>query len=806
MEDAPPDQPLDEVVPELPPMAALVESSPSGGGLPSARDDVPIADYKLIKRIGSGAYGEVWLAQSITGSLRAVKIIWREDFELTKTFHREFEGMQQFEPISRGHPGLVHVLHVGWNEERGYYYYVMELADDAVEGPHITDTAAYSARTLSSDMKQHGRLDLHFCQEAGAFIADALHYMHERGLTHRDIKPSNIIYCGGVCKLADIGMVASFGERSFVGTEGFVPPEGPGTPQADLYSLGKVLYEMSSGKDRMEFPEVPDDIDPTEWPFWLNFNRVICRACAPDLSERYQTCAEFAEALRAVTGYQPPSLMQKLRTVVTKAALFVMLSLLAGGAWASYKHQQSWVYQMPLPQKPPPPSLTPEAGKPWQSATKLWFSFKKDRHIADQPIDYSLFYDFLIETNRPFESEVGKVTKADKTDEWVVVVPPEDANDFCVWMTERERKRGRLTDAYECAWKPYKGVVKTTSLKPLNPKWSAILCEIVKVQFGVISVASTPAPAEVFIGGQKIGNTPLTNHKVKAGAVELEVHYPGYKSEVLKGVVKVGETKPFSIKLKNISAVIFGKPWTNTLKMKLVPLGNAMIGATEVTRGQFREFVRARKLPAMPERDLDDETKLDLPVTFVSRADARSYCEWLTEKEQSGEIIEGEHHYRLPTDDEWSMAANMPREAGDSPADKHLHIQTFYPWGFTWPPVPQPGNLFDETAAKKAGNGAKSIEGYNDGFEGVAPVGKFRPDWRGVMDLAGNVWEWVDDDFGGSDEKNKLFGTSRGGAWTTSDRQELLASYRRALGADSRVLDVGFRVLLSTNRPARDDD
>jgi len=161
--------------------------------LSSLRDDVQIQDYTLIKRIGSGAYGEVWLAQSITGALRAVKIVWREDFELTKTFHREFLGIQQFEPISRGHPGLVHILHVGWNEERGFYYYVMELADDAVLGPHIDDLVAYSPRTLSSDMKNHGRLDLHFCQEAGAFIADALHYMHERGLTHRDIKPSNII-------------------------------------------------------------------------------------------------------------------------------------------------------------------------------------------------------------------------------------------------------------------------------------------------------------------------------------------------------------------------------------------------------------------------------------------------------------------------------------------------------------------------------------------------------------------------------------------------------------------------------------
>jgi hypothetical protein len=108
-------------------------------GPPSHRDDIVIPDYTLLKRIGSGAYGEVWLAQSVTGALRAVKIVWREDFELTRTFHREFQGIQQFEPISRGHPCLVHILHVGWNEKRGFYYCVMELADDAEDGANISD-------------------------------------------------------------------------------------------------------------------------------------------------------------------------------------------------------------------------------------------------------------------------------------------------------------------------------------------------------------------------------------------------------------------------------------------------------------------------------------------------------------------------------------------------------------------------------------------------------------------------------------------------------------------------------------------
>ena len=786
-----------------------VEQAPAPGAstaqLMSFRDKVQITDFRLIKRIGSGAYGEVWLAQSVTGAMRAVKIVWREDFELTKTFHREFLGIQQFEPISRGHPGLVHILHVGWNEEHGYYYCVMELADDAeasAEGEEGWKT--YVPRTLATDMRRHGRLDLHFCQEAGAFIADALHYMHQRGLTHRDIKPSNIIYCDNVCKLADIGLVATFGERSFVGTEGFVPPEGPGTPQADIYSLGKVLYEMSSGKDRMEFPEVPGDLSETEWAFWKQFNRVICRACAPDLQERYQTAADFANALRAIADVEPPTQIAKVVRLMGRFVLLLVASCFAGAAWASYQHDVSWTYTVPVPPKPPPPKLYPTPGQPWQSIFGHWFSYKKDRHVADLPVDTTLFYQYVGES-RPFEGGVTELKVKGYPTVNAVVVPSQDATDFCRWITERERNGGRLTDAFEYVWRPYR-MPPSTNSSPPRQGWTAFICELAPVPYGKVIINTTPAPAVVYAGDVSLGNTPAILSKVRAGTFEYEVRYPGYKPEFVKGVLKKDETKTFSVKLKNISAVVFGKPWENTLKMKFVPLGRAMIGVTEVRRRDFLEYAKAMKLPDVPSRELSNTADLDKPVTFVTRSEAQSFCRWLTEKEQSTEILEGEHSYRLPTDDEWSMAANMPREKGDSPAERHLRIDGVYPWGYTWPPPQGPGNLFDRSAAEKAGKGVTGIPGYEDGFAGPAPVGSFRLDSKGLADLSGNVWEWVQEDFGGPDPAKGSFGTARGGAWTTKDRQELLASFRRALAADSQVQDVGFRVLLTDGHPARDED
>lgn len=778
---------------------------PATAQLLSFRDKVQIPDFRLIKRIGSGAYGEVWLAQGVTGAMRAVKIVWREDFELTRTFHREFLGIQQFEPISRGHPGLVHILHVGWNEEHGYYYCVMELADDA-EGGDGSEEAwkNYVPRTLATDMRRHGRLDLHFCQEAGAFIADALHYMHQRGLTHRDIKPSNIIYCENVCKLADIGLVATFGERTFVGTEGFVPPEGPGTPQADIYSLGKVLYEMSSGKDRMEFPEVPDHLSDTEWPFWKQFNSVICKACAPDLKERFQTAADFANALRQLTDVEPPTTAKKVINLLRHAAVFILASCMAGGAWASYRHELDWTYRVPVPGKPPPPKLYPTNSQPWQSVFGYWFSYKKDHHVADLPVDTAWFNKYLGET-RPFEGGVVPVKVQGYPTVNAVMVPHQDATDFCQWMTERERKGGRLTDAFEYIWKPFR-VPPSANVSPPRPGWTAFVCELAVVPYGKVMINTTPSPAQVFGGDALLGSTPLALNNVRAGTFEYELRYPGYKPEMVKGFVKKGETKTFAVKLKNISAVIFGKPWENTLKMKFVPLGHAMLSVTEVRRRDFLEYMKAEKLPGVPERELNKEEELNKPVTFVTRAEAQGFCRWLTEKEQAMEIIEGEHSYRLPTDDEWSMAANMPREKGDTPAERHLRVDGVYPWGYSWPPPPKPGNLFDSSAAAQAGKGATGIAGYEDGFAGPAPVGSFRLDARGLADLSGNVWEWVQEDFGGDDPARAMYGTARGGAWTTKDRQELLASYRRALPADSREADVGFRVLLTDGRPARDED
>lgn len=259
-----------------------------------------IPDHEVLRCIGRGSYGEVWMARAVTGALRAVKVVRRVDFEMERTFEREFEGIRSFEPISRSHPGLIDILHVGRNVEEGFYFCVMELADDRYRGRSIVP-AEYEPRTLGTDKKDVDKLPLDNTIEVGLLLADALAHLHQHGLIHRDVKPSNVIFIDGVAQLADIGLVAAYGQRTYVGTEGFVPPEGPGTPQADTYSLGMVLYELSTGRDRMEFPAVPDDLASLgDKKKWRALNEVICRACAPNPRERYPDAHDMAEDLRRV--------------------------------------------------------------------------------------------------------------------------------------------------------------------------------------------------------------------------------------------------------------------------------------------------------------------------------------------------------------------------------------------------------------------------------------------------------------------------------------------------------------------------
>src|ERR1035441_2027607 len=140
-------------------------SEPSAGSshspVRSAPSSPSVPDHEMLRSIGSGSYGEVWLARNATGQYRAAKMLYRDRFESERPYEREFAGITRFEPISRTHDGFVDILQVGRNDPARCFYYVMELADDLLTGlnPNTPapsgapspafDPIKYEARTLS---------------------------------------------------------------------------------------------------------------------------------------------------------------------------------------------------------------------------------------------------------------------------------------------------------------------------------------------------------------------------------------------------------------------------------------------------------------------------------------------------------------------------------------------------------------------------------------------------------------------------------------------------------------------------------
>ena len=270
----------------------------SGGATPR---DPEIHDHMLLRCIGRGAYGEVWLAVNAVGLYHAVKIIYRRNFDNIEPYTREFNGIQKYMPVSLKHPGLVHILHVGRKDDQGYFYYVMEAGDDEAAGNKI-NPETYSPRNLDKDLKRRGKFSVADCISLLLPLTDGLEFLHQQQLIHRDIKPSNIVFVNGVAKLADIGLVTNIAldaeTVSAMGTEGFIAPELPGKPPADIYSLGKVLYEAATGLDRRQFPELPVlAVDSAETVQFMRLNAIILKACEANPQRRFQSAAELRASL-----------------------------------------------------------------------------------------------------------------------------------------------------------------------------------------------------------------------------------------------------------------------------------------------------------------------------------------------------------------------------------------------------------------------------------------------------------------------------------------------------------------------------
>ncbi|MFD8717349.1 serine/threonine-protein kinase [Streptomyces sp. NPDC059629] len=288
-----------------------------------------IGRYRLERRLGTGAFGTVWLAHDdqLDASV-AVKVLadnWSHRLDIHDRFLSEARLLRRADSKR-----VVQVYDIGELPD-GRPYFVMEYAD---------------AGTLA-DLLAGGPLPVPDALRLTALAARGAADLHGAGIVHRDIKPTNVLLRtaqDGTRRvlLADLGLAKSLAQASGLtlaaGSAGYQPPEqaqpGEGIDaRADVYALGAVGYELVTGTvpaapgqvirpERLR-PDLGDDVQ-----------RALMRALEPDRQRRWPTAHAFADELdrlAAVATARRPKRLDGVRRRLNAVTLTVAAVLVAGG-------------------------------------------------------------------------------------------------------------------------------------------------------------------------------------------------------------------------------------------------------------------------------------------------------------------------------------------------------------------------------------------------------------------------------------------------------------------------------------------
>jgi serine/threonine protein kinase len=293
--------------------------------------------YSLIRKIGEGGFGEVWLSKSeTTGAWKALK--W-----ISKASHRHLE--QELDALSRyakaisgaRSPHLVPIEHVRLLDEA--LIYVMPLADGFDElNP---DDPEWEPVTLSAIMARHTGAGSWFSlDEIKTVIAGVLQgasLVAQAGLQHRDIKPENVLFIGGEPALGDFGMATDdMTQVSMRGTPHHVAPswyfESRGN--SDQWGAAVLLYQLLTGnspdkigKPKYHKPAVGmGSLSPEQQNEWKRLQSLVNRATSEVPSERFQGFDAFKKAL--IGEIAPAEQRSGKRVLPLIGALFLVLFLI----------------------------------------------------------------------------------------------------------------------------------------------------------------------------------------------------------------------------------------------------------------------------------------------------------------------------------------------------------------------------------------------------------------------------------------------------------------------------------------------
>lgn len=257
--------------------------------------------YKIIKPLGEGGMGRVYKAFD----LQTQKVVALKEISASTMTEAEIDNFKvEFRSLSRlQHPNLVEVYDFGLDDETPYF--TMEF----VEGDNLLEVV--------------DQLSFEAIYVIAAQIALALDYIHSHGIIHHDVKTSNIMLQDGDInrvKLMDFGLARERNTQTEImirGTVEYMAPEMvkevPIDQRVDLYSLGVVLYQISTGqlpffaKSKIEYikkhiEESPRPPQLLRADIPLGLERLILRLLAKEPNDRYAVASEVIEALSHLTG------------------------------------------------------------------------------------------------------------------------------------------------------------------------------------------------------------------------------------------------------------------------------------------------------------------------------------------------------------------------------------------------------------------------------------------------------------------------------------------------------------------------
>ncbi|MFR2518396.1 Stk1 family PASTA domain-containing Ser/Thr kinase [Peptostreptococcus stomatis] len=261
--------------------------------------------YEILRKIGDGGMAFVYQARDkLLNRIVAVKVLRPEfvdDQEFLVKFKREAEAV-----ASLSHPNIVNVYDVG--EDGKVHYIVMEYVD---------------GQNLKEIIQDEGSLEEYTALDIAKQIARALSAAHRNGIIHRDIKPHNILISkdGRQVKVADFGIAKAVSSStmtnmgSVIGSVHYISPEQAKgkhlTSNADLYSLGIVLYEMIIGRVpfsgdspiSIALKHINEDIaftDQDKINIPNSVRTIISKLTQKEPANRYQTAEELIEDIEFV--------------------------------------------------------------------------------------------------------------------------------------------------------------------------------------------------------------------------------------------------------------------------------------------------------------------------------------------------------------------------------------------------------------------------------------------------------------------------------------------------------------------------